>query len=75
MGGTKGPLAGGEEGRAELTAGKLLTVKVGEGKGSGVSLGVKGGRRRRGSSRWCWLTAWCVDTQVSAGQGCLLQRW
>lgn len=27
MGGTKGPLAGGEEGRAELTAGKLLTVE------------------------------------------------
>lgn len=52
-----------------------LQWKVGEGKGSGVSLGVKGGRKRGGSSRWCWLTAWCVDTQMSAGQGCLLQRW
>ena len=51
-----------------------LQWKVGEGKGLGTSLGARGGMRRRGSSRWCWLML-CVDTQVSAGQGCLLQRW
>lgn len=41
---------------------------------SGFSLGLRGGGRGKGSSRWRWCPARPVDAQVSAGQGCVLQR-
>lgn len=52
---------------------RLLQEKVAS--CSGMTLSPRGGKRPRSSSWWRWWTAWQVDTQVSSGQGCLLQSW